>query len=31
MDVHFHFQMETWRREFQRVEDQGDEEGFEEL
>ncbi|XP_059438931.1 O-methyltransferase 1, chloroplastic [Corylus avellana] len=24
-------QMETWRREFQRVEDQGDEEGFEEL
>ncbi|XP_028786438.1 uncharacterized protein LOC114742330 [Neltuma alba] len=24
-------QMETWRREFQRVEDEGDEEGFEEL
>ncbi|XP_062022694.1 O-methyltransferase 1, chloroplastic [Rosa rugosa] len=24
-------QMETWRREFQRVEEQGDEEGFEEL
>ncbi|KAF7818195.1 putative S-adenosyl-L-methionine-dependent methyltransferase [Senna tora] len=24
-------QMETWRREFQRVEDDGDEEGFEEL
>lgn len=24
-------QMETWRREFQRVEDQGDEEGFDEL
>lgn len=24
-------QMETWRREFQRVEEDGDEEGFEEL
>lgn len=24
-------QMETWRKEFQRVEEQGDEEGFEEL
>lgn len=24
-------QMETWRRDFQRIEDQGDEEGFEEL
>ena len=24
-------QMETWRREFQRIEEAGDEEGFEEL
>ena len=31
MNLHFSFQMETWRSEFQRVEEQGDEEGFEEL